>query len=419
MTFDSILTRQKKPGAAALLAAALCVAGAMGQTATAQPHGSGYVQVVVGATHSCALRHDGEVWCWGANTFGQLGIGNQPSSVVPVQAYSDAQGFRSNNIASIGAHYYANCALNTAGRAFCWGSNSYGELGDGSTTARRNPVPVNRLRAGLQSLSTGTYSTCAIDANNRSWCWGRNSEGQVGDNTNIQRTIPRPVNISTQGFGPRNIAEVRAGGNHACAINAAGRAYCWGRNIYGQLGTGGGGDSLIPVGVSVATAGFGRRNIAQVAVGVDHSCALNRAGRVFCWGRNTNGQLGLGIPNNPGSPVPIATDTSAPGFAPRNTARIVAGAFTNCALNTNGRAYCWGRNGSGQVGDGTSGNDRNAPVQVSGLGAGLRDIATKLNHSCAIDAAGDVWCWGQNSSGQLGDGTTTDSPVPVRVQGLP
>lgn len=411
----------KRPRTVALpgaLALALCLAAPLAQPAAAQGYTSGYVQVAVGASHSCALRHDGQVWCWGANNFGQLGIGSNIGSPVPVQARSPAAGFGSNNIASIGALYFGNCALNTAGRAFCWGGNSYGELGDGTITTRLNPARVRGLGAGMQTLATGTYSTCAIDAGGRAWCWGRNSEGQVGDGTTGQATAPVAVDTSAAGFGQGNIATIATGGSHACAINAAGRAFCWGNNLYGQLGINFGGNRFTPASVSVVTPGFGTRNIAQIAVGVEHSCARNVAGRLFCWGRDTDGQTGTGSVPFGSLGVPTHTDTSASGFGVRNIAHVVTGAFGACALNTPGRAYCWGRNGSGQVGDGTTLN-RNAPVQVARLGTGLRDISTKLNHSCAIDADGDVWCWGSNAAGQLGDGTTTNSLVPVKVVGLP
>lgn len=400
------------------LAAALCIAP-VAQPAAAQGYTQGYVQVEVGYYHSCALRHDGALWCWGQNLHGELGDGTYARRVLPVQATSSASGFGANNIASIAADLYRTCALNDNGRAFCWGHNAFGQIGDGSTTGRINPVRVEVIGTGVQTLSASHHLSCAVGEFGKAWCWGRNNHGQVGDGSTTNRSLPVPVSIAPAlGFRDFNIAAVAAGQNHGCARNLRGRAFCWGSNHFGQLGDGTTTDRLTPVQVDTSAPGFNGFNIAQISAGESHTCALTSTGRAFCWGRNGFGQVGHGLPASVRVELPTAVNTSATGFGVRNIVRIVAGGDSSCALNVNGRAFCWGKNSYGQVGDGTT-IDRIAPVQLSALGRELRDIAPGFYHSCAIDAAGDVWCWGRNNHGQLGEGTTADSLVPVRVLGLP
>lgn len=399
------------PATLALVLAALAVP----QGAAAEEFTSGYVQVVTGDFHSCALRHDGQVWCWGAGRVGQLGNGGTEDSLVPVRVRSPAAGFGPGNIAFLAANGLRTCALNRAGRAFCWGSNAFGELGDGTTETRTRPVAVSRLGNGVQALSVGFRHVCAVNRLGRAFCWGSGGSGRLGDGTTETRTRPTPVDTGTPGFNLRNIATVAAGETHSCAINANGRTFCWGGPLL--LGTGDSGDSLVPVPVDTAAPGFNRRNLARVEAGGQHSCAVNAAGRTYCWGRNAQGQLGTGAPGTDAlSPRPVRP--AAVGFGRNNIARVVAGFRQNCALNEAGRAFCWGANAAGQLGDGSA-TDRAVPVRVRGLGTGLRDIASGFLHSCAIDAAGDVWCWGSNGSGRLGDGTTTARNLPVRVVGLP
>lgn len=405
------------PVAAAALALAFGVA-AWAPPAAAQTYTSGYVQVAVSAEATCALRHDGQVWCWGSNISGELGNGGFTDSLVPVQPSSSARGFGNNNIATIAGHFYTFCALNLAGRAFCWGDNANGGIGDGTRTLRTEPTAVDILGPGVKAISVGWRNTCAISRTDRAFCWGWNAFGQLGDGTNTDRWLPTPVSTATGGFGVRNIETISTKMNESCAINRTGRAFCWGANPSGGVGDGTTDERLVPVHVDTSARGFGVRNIAQVTNGTVHACALNRVGRAYCWGANGNGQLGAGIPINQNSTVPVPVSTSAPGFGLRNIARIVAAPFGTCALNVNGRAFCWGFNGDGQLGDGTT-DFRTEPVAVAGLGPGVRDIAPGASHSCAIDAAGDVFCWGRNNRGQLGNGTTIHSLVPVKVAGLP
>ena len=387
------------------------------QGAAAQEFNRGYVQLALGDFHSCALRHNGQVWCWGSNTSGQLGTGDTENRLVPARVASPAPGFRRNNIIRIAAGGTNTCALNDAGRAFCWGQNAFGQVGDGTTEMRTRPVQVSVLRTGVQTIALGFRYGCAIAGTGRAFCWGAGGSGRRGDGTIDDTSLPTPVS-TVPGFRRANIADISAGETHSCALNAAGRAYCWGSNRNGRLGTGDGADSLVPTPVNTATPGFNLRNIARIEAGSLHSCALTNAGRVYCWGQNSRGQVGNDGDPTLDVPTPQPVDASARGFGIRNIAHIAAGYAHNCALTDAGRPFCWGWNNAGQIGDDST-EDRAVPVPVEGLGGGLRDIATGYLHSCAIDRRGDVWCWGSNGSGRLGDGTTNASRTPVRVVGLP
>lgn len=201
------------------------------------------------------------------------------------------------------------------------------------------------------------------------------------------------------------VAKVALGGNHSCALTSAGGAKCWGWNIFGQLGNGRTTLRTAPVDVTGLTGG-----VAALATGGDHTCALTSAGAATCWGFNGYGQLG------DGTIVDHRTAMDVSGLE-TGVAALAAGKNHTCALTGAGGVKCWGRNEYGQLGDGTT-DSRSAPVDVSGLASGVAALAAGTSHTCAVTSAGGVKCWGYNLFGQLGDGTTSDQPIPVDVSGL-
>lgn len=255
------------------------------------------------------------------------------------------------------------------------------------------------LSTGVASLAAGAYHTCALTTAGGVKCWGA-ADGRLGDGTSTTRVTP--VNVVGLSSG---VAQIFAGHEQTCAVMVAGGAKCWGVNSQGELGDGTTLTRLTPVDV----VGLGS-GVARMAAGYKHTCALTTAGGVKCWGWNSYGQLGDGTTTDRLTPVDVSGLSSG-------VASLTTGLYVGCVVTTNGAAKCWGRNNSGQVGDGTT-EQRNTPVEVSGLTTGVAKLSGGDGHTCALTTVGGVKCWGWNSNGQLGDGTTTARLVPVSVVGL-
>jgi alpha-tubulin suppressor-like RCC1 family protein len=281
----------------------------------------------------------------------------------------------------------------------CWGANFAGQLGDGTNVNRNLPTSVVGLSGVVTALAMGSEHTCAVVAGTVK-CWGANFSGQLGDGTHVNRV--QPVGVSGL---PGAVSEIAAGSEHTCAVTTSGAVWCWGANFSGQLGTGGNVNSNVPVKVS----GLPTRVMA-IAAGSEHTCSAMSGGTVACWGANWGGQLGDGANANRSAPVVV-------DGLPRTVVGVVAGSEHSCALTSAGTVWCWGANFSGQLGDGTNGN-RNLPVRVSGLPAGVVAVAAGSEHTCAATSRGAMTCWGANFSGQLGDGSNTNRNRPVDVARL-
>ncbi len=297
----------------------------------------------------------------------------------------------------IAAGHADGCELELVGAARCWGSNAYGQLGDGTTRASLLPVDVRGL-TGVRQIATGFGHTCALLQSRTVQCWGWNRYGQLGNG----RTTNTTVHVGVRALsGVRSIA---LGFEHSCALLASERVKCWGWNYYGQLGTGTRTNSSLPVIVR------GLRNVVQIAAGYGHSCALLRTGTVKCWGLNQNGQLGNGTTRT--EPVPVVVNGLAGAVG------ISAGFGHSCAILHTGAVRCWGLNQDGQLGDGER-RIEHAPVAVRGL-SGVTQLALGYGHSCALLRTKTIKCWGWNQDGQLGTGTWQSSllPLDVRLTGV-
>ena len=309
------------------------------------------------------------------------------------------------------------CAAGSSGIR-CWGSNTTGQLGDNSTVAQRiQPVPVTGITFGTTMVAAGGQHTCAI-VNGAARCTGANSSGQLGNaqpgnDTTVLPDSYVPVDVTGLALGLQAIA---AGDSHACAV-VNGGARCWGINSFGQLGDG----TQAPVHRSPVAVMNLSSGVQAIAAGGAHSCAIVN-GAAMCWGLNNSGQLGNATAGNPqpgDSNLPVQVTGLTSGVQ-----AIAAGQNHTCAL-ANGAVKCWGANATGQLGNGVTGTNAGAPVQVTGLTSGVLAIAAGQSHSCAIVTGGAAKCWGSNSNGQLGNGSTDpnaafppDSNVPVQVTGL-
>jgi alpha-tubulin suppressor-like RCC1 family protein len=357
------------------------------------------IDIATGVEHSCALRRSGKVLCWGENQFGQLGNGTTTNSAkpTPVSGLSDATA-----IASDGA---STCALHLfGGTVSCWGSNSSGELGNGTTVDSDVPVAVSGL-TGAIGIAAGYDHACALLGSGTIECWGYNSGGQLGNGTTTDSSTPVAVASSAVWKA------VVAGGLNTCAIDSLGHAACWGINFLGQLGAGLDPTSVPqldgPVfNVTTGLAAPPLEPVSSISIGEDHGCAVV-ANQGYCWGDQSFGQLGNGVI----SPSPSTVAVALPGF---NKAAATASQFGgSCSTLALGGVDCWGVNNDGELGNGTT-TPSSTPIVVSGL-TSIRKVSMSNEHVCALRSDGTVSCWGENDFGQVGDGSTTNRLTPVSV----
>lgn len=363
--------------------------------AHAQTPLSDIVQVAAGEGHTCGLTAGGGVKCWGANFGGQLGDGTTTDRLVAVGVRGLSSG-----VSAIAAGSWHTCAVTTGGGVKCWGYNSNGPLGDGTTTNRWTPTDVIGLSSGVSTIVAGSSHTCALTIEGGVKCWGSNGLGQLGDGTASSRLAA--VDVSGLSSG---VSAIASGLFHTCALTVGGEVKCWGYNNSGQLGDGSTINRWRPVDVSGLGGG-----VSAIASGGFHTCALTTGGGVKCWGSNTSGQLGDGTTSS----SLTAVDVSGLGDG---IGAIDAGDFHTCALTSGGGVKCWGLNHRRQLGDGTL-TDRWTAGNVSGLSSGISAIDAGSNHNCAVTPGRGVKCWGNNLTGQLGDGTSTHRLTAVDVSGL-
>ena len=355
------------------------------------------VDIAAGVHHTCAVESTGQAWCWGANDDGQLGEGTTGSFGVPVPSTSV------EHAVEVTAGDQFSCARLRDGSLRCWGDDRDGQLGIGSERQRLSPARVTNLTTAL-SVSAGGASACARQPTAGAaiaMCWGANQAGQLGDGTRIDRPTPTALKIGL------DTAEVAVGGAHACLRAGTGGVWCWGRGGSGQLGT----TALIDFVVPVAVAGL--TGTSALAAGDKHTCAVLGAG-VTCWGANDDGQLGDGSNTSRSTPVAI------PGLS--GVVELALGGAHSCARRADGSIVCWGRGGDGQLGDGlaTSSGSPVAPGDLTTTGAltGVVALAAGDRHTCAALADGTAVCWGAGDAGQLGWGTPEGHARPVKVMAL-
>lgn len=318
--------------------------------------------VSTGSQHSCALNPSGRAWCWGSNKlvgsgdcFGQLGTGDDcatlPRTNRPAIAVNLAQ--VEPTVIAIQTHENYNCMRNSAGHVYCWGSGAHGQLGNAQNLAKNpTPSPVQGVDLALDSLGLSACYACAL-APDALVCWGDFSRGCTGDGTNNQAEIV----FDTHQFDPSVCVGPNgclAGGRaHTCFIDHTGTAYCYNDNKFGQLGID---PATANSPTPVAVEGLSEP-VIQLVAGDRFSCAMQDTGEVYCWGDNTNGQLGDGT--HTASFEPVQVDLSAPAV------RISAGNSHACAALDSGELQCWGSNAHGQLGNGQSGDGGNAATPVT------------------------------------------------------
>ena len=365
--------------------AALCLATACADTTAPAKVGT-LATVSTGSVHTCGLNPAGAAYCWGGGAL-------TPTAVVM------PAGMAFTTLSAGGDHV---CALNATGAAYCWGENLEGQVGDGTTTNRLTPVPA-ALPAGMSfaSIGSGTYHSCGLTIAGEAHCWGDNVYGQLGDGTTTDHLTPTAVTMPA-GVSFTSLA---VGWIHACGLTAAGAAYCWGNNDDGQIGDSTTTSRPIPTAVSMPVG----VTFTMLAVGSVHTCGVTQEGAVYCWGANHRGRLGDGTTTNRLTP----TATVIPGGV---TIKSVGAGYAHaCALTVAGAVYCWGRNVFGELGDGTTTDRLSATPVATPAGVMFSSLAVGFVHTCVLTAEGAAYCWGVNTGGRLGDGTTMNRLIPVKV----
>jgi alpha-tubulin suppressor-like RCC1 family protein len=339
--------------------------------------------------HTCGINQDYRLYCWGNNGYGKLGIGTIGGDYPTPQLISTASFIN----LSVGDSH--TCAIDIHQKLYCWGWNQYGQTGLGTFDNFISEYSTPQLVSNNQfiDLSLGQNFTCAIDINQKLYCWGQNNIGQLGLGTsNIAKFGLRLV--STASF-----TNVSAGDNHTCAINKDKQLYCWGKNYNGQLGIGTDGwtDQHAPYLLTLAS-------VSAIALGGQHTCAINMFNQLYCWGDNVNGQLGIGtLGNNYSTPKLVSTSSFI---------SVSSGFLHTCAVNMPNQLYCWGDNGDGRLGIGTIGGNYPTPQLVITTDF-IRLSLVRGDHTCALKTIDKLYCWGDNTFGQLGFGDTSDRPSPT------
>ena len=363
-------------------------------------------RLALGSAHSCAIASNDVVWCWGDNSFGQLGSSLHASlpndqSLVPVQTASLPGGRVARQITSGDFHA---CVLANDGTVWCWGYNGFGELGvSGGNQA--DPVQVT-LPTNAILVAAGGNTTCAVLSTNSVMCWGRHHRGQLGNGnqTNtVGNSTPTAVVSIPSSF---TVESLDVGAVHACATSTTGDTWCWGAFTNGRLGNSSVSDNLTPSRV----AAFGGGTATSAAAGFAHSCVVVGT-RAWCFGSNSSGQLGANPSGTTESSTPLSVTFSS-------SANVVAtGRDFTCALLVSQTVECFGINAAGQLGNGNS-TPTHVPQVVSGLSSGVVDVALGARHACAALATGAVRCWGEGTAGQLGNGSTSTQTASVSVGSL-
>lgn len=386
-----------------------------------------FTRISAGGQHSCGVVDGGAAYCWGSDGSGRLGNGAGAStSQVPVPVVGTGGAGFLADVTQVDAADSHTCAVTSAGDAYCWGDDAFGQVGNGAASSSQTPVQVlgvggTGVLADVAGIDAGLFHTCAATRDGSAFCWGVDSAGQLGNGAGGASETPTQV-VGVGGAGVlANVTQIGVGDSHSCAVTSDGSVFCWGSDGSGQLGNGAGGSSQTPIRVvGVGGTGF-LEHVSRIAVGPGYSCAGTGSGSVYCWGSDAAGQLGNGGASA-NSQTPVQVIGGAQGGATLANVTQLSGRRNHaCATTSGGNVFCWGSDTDGQLGNGGASASTQDPVLVLGVdAAGVLSAVTQIsagdNHSCAVSSAGSAFCWGRDANGQLGDGgvsTSTQAPTEV------
>jgi alpha-tubulin suppressor-like RCC1 family protein len=370
-----------------------------------------FVSVTAGADHVCALTDRGDAYCWGSNEFGQLGNGlaDAVPHLTPVRVRADVE------FTVVAAGFNHTCGLERDGTAWCWGANETAQLGDGTTKNAPAPTPLpTRVKTDVKfkTIGPGGGHTCGVSVGGVGYCWGGNWHGQLGvGNRDGDAAAPCCYRVPTPIRTDVKLQSAVAGGISSCAVAIDGKAFCWGSPQEGRLGTGTVDAANKSLDKATPTAVSGDTIFTAVIARAWHSCGLSTERVAFCWGGNI-------LEAGPSVPTHLATDQ-------RFTA-ITVGHYHDCGIATDGVAYCWGTNTDGELGNGTT-KDSTVPQPVTAdrrfisIAAGGNVFVAKPGEvstwgfTCGVTRDGSVLCWGDNRHGALGNGSTNRALTPTPI----
>ena len=341
--------------------------------------------LAAGDSHGLAVKADGTAWAWGLNSYGQLGNNSTTNSTVPVQV--------SGLTAAVGvaggtAH---SVAVKSDGTVWDWGRGSDGQLGNNTTSDSHVPVQVSGM-SGAVGVAARADTSIAVKSDGTVWGWGSDAQGQLGNNSTTDSSVP------VQASGITGVVAVAEGYRFTLAVKSDGTVWTWGANGSGQLGNNTTTDSHVPVQVS------GLSGVIAVAAGDTHSLALKSDGTVWAWGGNTDGQLGNNSTTNSSVPIQV------PGLS--GFVALAAGHDDSLAVKSDGTAWAWGANGNGQLGNNSTTSSL-VPIQVNNI-TSVGSMAGGQQFALALKSDGTVWAWGANGNGQLGNNSTAEQHLPVQ-----
>jgi prepilin-type N-terminal cleavage/methylation domain-containing protein len=376
-----------------------------------------WIKISVGYLDTCGIASNYQAYCWGYNSYGQLGNNSTTDSPVPVPVITSGV-LSGKTIVSIAVGQYHTCVLASDDQVYCWGYNVNGQLGNNTFT--QSPVPVAVNTSGvfsgktIKAISSRGSDTCAIASDNQAYCWGSNGYGQLGNNSVSDSSVPVAV-VNSGVLSGKTIASISTGQYHSCVIASDSQAYCWGYNaINGALGNNSYVNSSVPVAVTTSGVLSGK-TISSISTGYNHSCVVASDNQIYCWGNGVDGELGNNTTTT--SPVPVAVVNTGV-LSGKSVLSTFSGDNQTCAIASDNQAYCWGYNSEGILGNNSS---TNSPIPVAVTTSGALSGNTILSgagstaDTCVIASNFNAYCWGDNGHGQFGNNTMIPSMVPVAV----
>ena len=380
--------------------------------------GKRIVDISAGGGHTVAIDEEGKIYAWGNNEVGQLGDGTTTNSVLPICISDKDNELKGKKIISISAGVVHTVALDEEGKAYTWGNNEYGQLGDGKTTNSVLPICIsdkdNELKGKkIISISAGVVHTVALDEEGKAYTWGNNEYGQLGDGKTTNSVLPICISDKENELKGKRIVDISAGYGHTVAIDEEEKVYTWGYNEFGQLGYVTEDNSTEPICISDKENELKGKRIVDISAGYGHTVAIDKEGKVYTWGFNEYGQLGDITLRYSAEPICLTDKKNE--LKRMKTVKVVTEDTEVISLAESGKIYIWY---IWEVGDGTA--IYALPICISDKDTELKgkrivDISAGYGHTVAIDEEGKVYTWGDNGDGQLGDGTTNDSPLPICI----